>query len=316
MCKDIQCLGLDSILAFAGIIKALPNMNPTKIHKTSVYIIICALLLLLSTVSSAAKYPQRIVSLGPINTENVFLLGAGDRLVANTNYCVRPEAAKTKKKIGSVMQFSIEKIISLNPDLILATGLTRPKQVHQLQAAGIEVIHVPQPGSFAEICSQFLELGKLLGLEQRAEQIIAEAQAKVSAIRLQSSRLPTQKILLQVGSEPIFASVPSSFTNDFIVLLGGINIAAKQKTGRTNYEQVIAENPDVIIIAMMGSESGAAAKEKQKWLKIPVINAAKNKRVFIIDPNIACSPSPMTFASTLELIAKLVHPENSPKPSP
>jgi iron complex transport system substrate-binding protein len=133
---------------------------------------------------------------------------------------------------------------------------------------------------------------------------------------MRCSGLPAQKVLLQVGSEPIFASVSSSFTNDFIVLCGGINIAEKQQTGRTNYEQVIAGNPDVIIIAMMGSESGAAADEKQKWEKIPVINAVKNKRLYIIDPNIACSPSPITFANTLKLVAELIHPENSANPSP
>lgn len=284
------------------------------IHYTHLSIIICALVLLLNSVAHAKQYPQRIVSLGPINTENVFLLGAGDRLVANTNYCVRPEAAKAKVKIGSVMQFSIEKIISLNPDLILATGLTRPQQVQQLQAAGIKIIHVRQPKSFAEICSQFLELGKLLGLESQAEKIVAQAREKVSAIQIRSSSQPQQKVFLQVGSQPIFASVPSSFTNDFIVLTGGINIAARQKTGRTNYEQVIAANPDIIIIAMMGSESGAAAKEKQKWQKISVINAVQNERVFIINPDIACSPSPITFASTLELVSKLIHPENITTP--
>ena len=246
----------------------------------------------------AEQYPQRIVSLGPINTENVFLLGAGDRLVANTSYCVRPEAAKTKEKIGSVMQFSIEKILSLHPDLILATGLTRPEQVQQLKAAGIPVVHVPQPGSFAEICSRFLELGKLLGLEERAEQIIAEAQKKVTAVQRRYASSPPRKVLLQVGSQPIFASIPSSFTNDFIVLSGSINIAAGQKSGRTNYEQVIARNPDTIIIAMMGSESGAAADEKRKWEAIPVINAVKNGQIFIIDPDLACSPSPFPFFFT------------------
>ena len=293
------------------------NRKVSQIPWSVFAILICFFLFLsLSQTAIANQYPQRIVSLGPINTENVFLLGAGDRLVANTNYCVRPEAAKTKKKIGSVMQFSIEKIISLNPDLILATGLTRPEQVQQLQAAGIEVIHVRQPRSFAEICSQFLELGKLLGLEKQAEQIVAQAQEKVSAIHSQSTTLPVQKVFLQVGSQPIFASVPSSFTNDFIVLAGGINIAARQKTGRTNYEQIIAANPDIIIIAMMGSEAGVAAEEKRKWQNISVINAVKNKRVFIIDPDIACSPSPSTFASTLELVAKLIHPENITPSSP
>ncbi len=75
-----------------------------------------------SALATIKQYPQRIVSLGPINTENVFLLGAGDRLVGNTNYCVRPTEARNRAKIGSVMQISLEKILSLKPDLVLATG--------------------------------------------------------------------------------------------------------------------------------------------------------------------------------------------------
>jgi len=275
-------------------------------------------LLFLPVISTAeaGKYPQRIISLGPINTENVFLLGAGDRLVADTSYCVRPEAAKTKEKIGTVMQFSIEKILSLHPDLILATGLTRPEQVKLLKAAGIPVVHVPQPKSFAEICSRFLELGKLLGLEERAAEIIAEAQEKVSAVQRRYASFPPQKVLLQVGSQPIFASIPSSFTNDFIVLSGNSNIMAGQESGRSNYEQVIARNPDTIIIAMMGSETGAAADEKRKWETIPVINAVKNKQIFIIDPDLACSPSPITFANTLETIAAKIHSQTKTPHTP
>ena len=272
------------------------------------HLLLCILFFCFSSTVSASQYPQRIVSLGPINTENVFLLGAGDRLVANTNYCVRPEAAKTKIKIGSVMQFSIEKIIGMHPDLVLATGLTRPQQVKQLQAAGIKVIHVSQPGSFEEICTQFLFLGELLGLEERAQQIIGKAKEQVATIQKQVADFPKQKVFMQVGAQPLFASVASSFTNDFIVLAGGVNIAAKRERGTTNYEWVITENPDVIIIAIMGTESGIAVSEKQKWLNIPVITATQHKQIFIIDPDIACSPSPATFASTLATIATFIHP--------
>jgi len=110
-----------------------------------------------------AGFPQRIVSLGPLNTENIYLLGAGDRLVGNTSYCVRPEAAKAKEKIGSVMQISIEKILSLQPDLILATGLTQPQQLKKLQELGLRVVQVQQPASFSEICKEFIRLGQARG---------------------------------------------------------------------------------------------------------------------------------------------------------
>lgn len=260
--------------------------------------------------SQEDRYPQRIVSLGPINTENVYLLGAEDRLVANTSYCVHPAAAKDKVKIGSVMQFNVEQILSLHPDLILATGLTTPAQVAQLSASGVRVVHFHQPNSFAAICDQFLELGKLLGLEAKAREIIAEAQGEVLAIQQRVKGLAPKKVFLQVGATPLFASVESSFTNDFIVLAGGINIAAGKREGRYNYEMVTAQNPDVIIVAIMGSEGGMGAREKEEWLRFTPISAVRNGQVFVMDPDLICSPSPMTFVKGLEKIAGLIHPAN------
>ena len=252
--------------------------------------------------------PQRIVSLGPINTENVFLLGAGDRLVADTSYCVHPAAARDKVKIGSVMQLNIEQILGLQPDLILATGLTSPQQVAQLAAFGVRVAHFPHPSNFDAICDQFLELGKLLGLEARAQDVITEAQKEVRAIQQRVKDLPDKKVFLQVGAHPLFASVESSFTNDFIVLAGGLNIAAGQKDGRYNREKVTAQNPDVIIIAVMGSEGGIGGREKEEWLRFTPISAVQNGQVFVVDPDLICSPSPMTFVKGLEQIVSLIYP--------
>lgn len=256
-----------------------------------------------------SSFPQRIISLGPLNTENVYLLGAGDRLVGNTSYCVRPEAAKEKEKIGSVMQVSIEKILSLQPDLILATGLTPPLQLKKLQDLGFRVVQVKQPESFAEICDQFIRLGQLLGLEERAIEIVDHTRNKVTAITAKVAGLPKQKVFLQVGAQPLFGSVKSSFTHDYIVLGGGINILEDQAVGTSSYEKVLARNPDVIIIAIMGSESGTAAREKKKWQRFSVIKAVQNDQVLVINPDLVCSPSPVTFAETLALISGLIHPE-------
>jgi iron complex transport system substrate-binding protein len=276
--------------------------------------LLCLLLLAVAGLSPAAalcddgQYPQRIVSLGPINTENIFLLGAGDRLVANTSYCVHPDAARSKEKIGSVMQFNIEQILGLRPDLILATGLTSPQQVAQLTASGVRVVHFRQPSSFAAICEQFLELGKLLGLEGKAQEIIDEARKEVGAIQRRVKGLPPKKVFLQVGATPLFSSVESSFTNDFIVLAGGVNIAAGKHDGRYNHEMVTAQNPEVIIVAIMGSEGGTGAREKEGWLRFTPITAVQNQQVFVLDADLICSPSPLTFVKGLEQVAALIHP--------
>lgn len=256
------------------------------------------------------RYPQRIVSLGPINTENVYLLGAQDRLVANTSYCVHPAAAKEKVKIGSVMQFNVEQILSLQPDLILATGLTTPQQVAQFADAGVRVVHFRQPDSFAAICEQFAELGKMLGLEEKASQIIARARGDIQRIQERLRGVAPKKVFLQVGANPLFASVEDSFTNDFIVLAGGVNIAAGQRDGRYNHEKVTAQNPAVIIIAVMGSEGGIGAGEKENWLRFTPIQAVQSGQVFVVDPDLICSPSPLSFVKALEQIAALIHPQS------
>ncbi len=256
---------------------------------------------------------QRIVSLGPINTENVFLLGAGDRLVGTTEYCNRPQAAQIIPKIGSVMQVSVEKIISLKPDLILATGLTSPQQFKKLRDLGLTVVQFGHPTSFDEICDQFKKLGELLGLTAKAEQIINRAKSGVNNVKALVSNSPLQKVFLQVGSSPLFGSVESSFTHDFIRLGGGTNIIDDQTSGTTNTEKVIAHNPDVIIVAIMGSETGIAAQEKIGWESISVLNAMQQNRIHIIDPNLVCSPSPVTFSETLRIIAGLIHPEINQK---
>jgi len=254
-------------------------------------------------------YPQRVISLGPINTENVFLLGAGDRLVANTDYCVRPDAAQDKEKIGSVMQVSLEKIIGLQPDLVLATSLTGDKHLQKLKEAGIQVERFTLSKSFNEICSQFLRLGRLLGLEDKAQVIVDQARERVGEISEKASRFERQRVFLQIGSQPLYGASPGSFTHDFITYGGGINVIEDQKKGTTNFEKIIAKNPDVIIIAIMGSETGVAAKQKENWMRFSVINAVQTDRVHYVNPNLACSPSPMTFTEALEIIASLIHPQ-------
>ncbi len=255
------------------------------------------------------KTPQRIVSLGPINTENIYLLGAEDRLVGNTSYCVHPEAAKSKEKIGSVMSFSVEKVLSLQPDLVLASNLSPAGSLDKLRNKGITVVHFHQATSFADICDQFMTLGRLLSLESRAAKLVSAAQQKVTEIGRQVSTLPRPKVFLQVGSQPLAGSIGRSFTHDFIALGGGVNISEQQLSTATNPEKVITENPDVIIIAMMGSESGLAAQQKKNWMAMSVIQAVRDNRVHVLDPDLVCSPSPAIFVQTLAIIAALIHPE-------
>jgi iron complex transport system substrate-binding protein len=289
----------------------------TSLIRQSGLLVLCFMMTATGHVSAKSQeeksmaYPQRIVSLGPILTENIYLLEAADRLIANTVYCINPPAAKDKEKIGTVVQANLEKMISLRPDLVLATSLTSPRQIQKLENLGMRVVRFVQPEKFSEICRQFLRLGEILGKAEKAMEIIERVKKDVALIAAKTANLPKKKVFFQIGIKPLFAVTKESFMNDYMVYGGGVNIAANERSGVFSREKVLQENPDVIIIAMMGSEDAAGANEKQNWMRLQSIHAVKRDRIYLVDSNEVCSPSPVTFVESLKKITKLIHPEIS-----
>ena len=252
------------------------------------------------------QIPQRIVSLGPSLTEDLYLLGVGNRLIANTTYCIRPPEAEQKEKIGSVIEVNIEKIVSLKPDLILTTSLTNPKKIKKLKELGISVAEFPYAQNFSQLCEQFLELGIITGRENEADQIIRQAEYQVESIKTIIKNWPKPKVFIQVGANPLFTTVEDSFVHNFIEISGGINIASGAKSGLYSREKVLSQNPDVILIVTMGI---IGEEEKKIWGKYKTLNAVKNNRIYIIDSYNVCSPTPVSFVMVLWEILEILHPD-------
>ncbi len=272
-----------------------------------VVIFISILLLLHSSafVYPEENYPQRIISLGPALTEEIYLLGVEDRLVGCTVYCQRPPEAKKKVKVGTVIEVDLEKIVSLQPDLVLATSLTDPKAKEKLKKLGIRVTSFPEAKSFAEICRHFLELGKFMGREKKAQELINIAKKKVNSIIKRVKGLKKPRVIVQVGIKPLVVVSKDSFVNDFIELAGGINSAQGSGHIRYSREKVLKDNPDAIIIVTMGINGEG---EKKTWQKFKMLNAAKFNKIYIIGPDKITSPTPLIFAETLEEIAMFLYP--------
>lgn len=252
-------------------------------------------------------YPQRIISLAPSLTEGLFLLGVEEKLVGVTTYCQRPPAAQKKEKIGSLTSVDLEKIFSLESDLVLAASLTNPKTIEKLKNLKIEVINFSPAKNFSQVCEQFLELGKIVGKEKRAKEVVSKAKNKVGLIKKKVKRLPRQRVFVQIGSKPLFAATKDYVVNDFIELAGGINVAYDLKSGLYSREKVLKDNPDVIIIVTMGI---AGVKEKKTWKNYRALKAAKNNKIYIVDSYKVCAPTPASFVEGLEEIAKILHPED------
>jgi len=257
-----------------------------------------------SAIQAESNLPQRIISLKPALTRELYLLGVEDRLVANTIYCSQPPEAQKKEKVATVTKVNLEKVMILRPDLVLASSLTNSEQVEKLKNLGIRVTTFSTARSFSQICDQFLELGRIVGKEKEAERILSQSRKKMNSITGRGKNLPKPKVFVQVGAKPLFAVTNDSFVNDFIKFAGGINIASGAKTGLYSREKVLEQNPDVIIIVTMGI---VGEEEKKIWRKYKTLNAAKNDRIHIIDSYKVCSPTPVSFVEVLEEIVGLIH---------
>lgn len=257
-----------------------------------------------SAIHAEDNFPQRIISLGPSLTRELYLLGVEDRLVGNTLYCRQPPDAQNKEKVGTVVKLNLEKIMMLKPDLVLATSLTNPEQVEKLRSLGIRVKVFLNAKNFSEICEEFIDIGKVVGREDKSKQIVSRAKDRVFSIHQKIKDLSTPKVLVQIGAKPLWVATKDSFINNFIELAGGINIGPSGKSGLYSREKVLEQNPDVIIIVTMGI---VGKQEKKTWLKYKTLNAAKNGRIHIIDSYKVCSPTPVSFVEVLEEIVKILH---------
>jgi ABC-type Fe3+-hydroxamate transport system substrate-binding protein len=251
-----------------------------------------------------AQNANRIISLAPSITETLYLIGAQDKLVGCTTFCTLA-IADGKEQIGSTVDVNIEKILMLKPDLVLAMLLTKPQDIETMRKLGIKVEIIPTPKNFSEICNQTIQIAKLTGNENAAREIVQKTKNEVDSLKLKCRKHPKKlKIFFQLGSNPIFTVLENTFMNDFILLCNGENIANGLTKGSVTRESVLMKNPDVIIVATMG---GFGAEEQKVWKSFDGLKAAKNNKIFLIDSETACSPTPVNFARAFADVVKFVN---------
>ena len=282
-------------------------MKLTRCRNGSILLCTCALLLsVLSDASSLPKtpLPQRIVSVVPHITEELYLLGVQDRIVGVTSYCQRPPEARNKERVGAVVEVNVEKILSLRPDLVIASPLTDDKQIQKLRDLGIRVEIFQAPQDFEGLCAGFLELARLVGGEQKAREIIKQATSDIDIIKGKVKGLTRPKVFVQIGEKPLVAAGWDSFIDDFVAFAGGVNIAHEVKTSVYSREEVVKRNPDIILIAKMGI---AGEREKKQWSKYTTIRAVQTDQIYTVDPYRFCSPTPLSFVETVQELVSLFH---------
>ncbi len=259
--------------------------------------------LALAMLTTHAQTPQRIISLAPSLTKNLYLLGAEDLLVGCTSYCTL-QSETDAEVVASAIMVNYEKAVMLKPDLVITTTLTKPKTINTFKKLGTEVLVYETPQSFDDICTQFIDLGGQIGKKAEAEILIADARKRMEEI-LQKIPVnaPRQKTFMQIGANPLFGVVPNTFMNDFIRLSETDNIADDLSVGSINRETVLIRNPDIIVVVLMGL---IGEEEKKQWANFSSLSAVKKDQIFIMNADQACSPTPLSFIEALdELITKI-----------
>ena len=272
---------------------SIPNCKGRKLF-------LCIGLLLFFSFTSFSQNVKRVISLAPSITENIYLIDAEDKLVGCTSYCTLA-VNDNVEQVGSTIDVNIEKILTLQPDLVLTMLMTKPQDIEAMKKLGIKVEIIPTPKSFSEICDQTEYIAKLLGKEKIAEKIIRKTKQQVDSLKQISLRHKKKKIFFQIGSNPVFTVLPNTFMNDFILFCNGENIAQELKKGTITRESVLVKNPDIIIIATMG---GFGDEEKNVWKSYNGLAAAETDRIFLVDSETSCSPTPVNFAKAFSDIVE------------
>lgn len=245
---------------------------------------------------------KRIVTLSPELTENVCILGCANKIVGVSLYSRKTIEGLEKPKIGTSIRPDIEKIIMLNPDIILAPSFLSFKVRDIFIKLNIEVVLFDHPKTFSQMSYQFLKLARILHQEDRAINIIYRSKNKVDLLRKNSKFLEGKKVFMQIGTKPLYAINNDSVLTQYIEFLGGMNIARDLSTGLCNREDVFLLNPDVIFMIDMG---GVFEGEYRKWNSYGGLRAVGSNSIYRLDANRMCNPTIVSFAENLKQIAGL-----------
>ena len=256
------------------------------------------------------KVPQRIISLAPSNTEILFALGLEGKLVGVTEFCNYPEAAKAKPKIGGFATVDIERVVSLEPDLVLATSIHEGTVIPALEEVGLTVLALA-PKTLDRVLANITLVGEITGKSQEATRLVTSLEERIKTVTDKTRAMAERpRILYLTWHDPLWTTGLGTLQDDLINKAGGENIAHDLTGHKTiDLETVIHRNPQVIVV---NSGHGEAKDLPFYYVKneprLAVTEAVMAGRVYQIDADIIDRPTPR-MVDGLEQLAKFIHPE-------
>ena len=210
--------------------------------------------------------PTRVVSCSPSVTEILFALGAGDLLVGRTDFCAFPPEAETIPSIGGISNLNVERILSMQPDLVISGSMVSKKFTDQLDEMGTPIVCIIEKPRFDAVYENILAIGRLVGREHEADSLNGLLRERVIALDsdtlTQSHDNALPKVYYVVGFGPAgnFTAGGNTFINDIIRMAGGRNIAEEVSGWSYSLEALMKEDPDYIIVRREDSAAFCSMK--------------------------------------------------------
>lgn len=293
-------------------------------RKIKVFLIVIFISFIVITVSAAITLtddvgttvtiespPQRIVSLSPSNTEILFALGLGDRVVAVTEYCNYPAGALEKPMVGGYSTVNIEKVIAEKPDLLLASYGNGEELVENLRSLGYTVVAL-DPGTLGQVIHDIRLVGKATGVDENATVLAERLQERIDDVETRVSTAEDRPTVAHViWNDPIFVSGAGTIQDELIRTAGGTNaFSGVEGWKNIGIEDFIQADPDVLIVNAGTGMGGGEDSIAQFFINEPRfsrVSSIRDNRIYIVDPDVVdrCGPR---IVDALEIFAQATHP--------
>ncbi len=253
--------------------------------------------------------PQRIISLAPSDTEMLFALGIGDRIVGDTDYCNYPPDAAQKEKIGGFSTVSLEKVLVLNPDLVVAADGNSPETIDRIRSMGIPVYYVDAK-SLSDVQKTLKNLGDLTGVSKQAEELNEKLTTTADAVHHEGEKMSHHPTVAHViWNNPIYVSGSGTFQDELIHLAGGVNAFGDAEGHHiVSVEEFVTSNPDILMIntgSGMGSEGGDLGSYFRSEPRLANLKAVKENHIITVSTDIADRAGPRLWDMLEEIAPKI-----------
>ncbi|MEO0425432.1 MAG: cobalamin-binding protein [Pseudomonadota bacterium] len=260
--------------------------------------------------TAGERYPQRIVCLTEETTETLYLLGEQDRIVGISGFTVRPpQARREKPKVSAFTSAKIDKILALEPDLVLGFSDLQADIAADLIRAGIAV-HVFNHRSVEQILDMITVLGGLVGCHARAQGLVRDLETGLEEIAMQARELPRRpRVYFEEWDEPPIAAI--RWVSDLIQLAGADNVfidLAEKPLGKDRiiaaHQEIIDAAPDIIIGSWCGKKfRPERVAERPGYAQIP---AVRRGHLYEVKSAIILQPGPAALTDGVRALADII----------